>query len=800
MRIDTSTLERLEWGHVRTMIGERVRTPMGAEHAAALLPAPGAAAVGRRQARAAEMRRVHASFGRLPLAEVKHPKPVLDALQVRRKSLPGDAIYETVRLLIVAREVASALRELEPASFEALGAEWARFPDVEGAIAPIDGNISPSGELEDSASPELARIRAETRHLSERLESTLSKLMKAEWTGPVLRDRYVTVRNNRYVVPVRTDTPRRFHGIVHGTSGSEKTLFVEPMETVDINNQLVRLKDEEAQEIERILAAYTEILRAHRAEIDETAAVLGEIDLLEGIAGWADAMDACRPELGEGGGIRLEGARHPVLERSLAKAGPGRGLVPLDVDLARELRVLVISGPNAGGKTVALKTIGLLAIMAHAGLPVPARSARLPLFSQLLTDIGDDQSIEGGLSTFSSHIQNLARMLRDAEAPALVLLDEIGTGTDPAEGAALGTAVLDRMAELGLHVVATTHHQAIKTWAYRRDTVLNAACDFDESTLRPTYRLVPGVAGASIGLTMAEQLGLDAAVVQAARDRLDPAGAEATRALDGLRVLASEIETQREELVARRRELEVEAERRRDRDEARENKRQEQWQRRLDEVLGEFRKEAARMIAKIGDQRERRQLEKERARRERELKERFADELRAGAEVEPAPEGWTPAVGERVLVASLSKEGVVGQIRGDRAEVELGRARFTVAAADLRPLAGAPSAKPAPELPRRRGHRGEGVEADVEDRVVSPELHLLGMRVDEALSALDKYLDDASLAELDEVRIVHGIGTGRLKTAVREYVTGHGAVVSFKEADPRQGGAGATVLKLGGDA
>ncbi|MDQ7088265.1 MAG: hypothetical protein Q9Q13_10610 [Acidobacteriota bacterium] len=291
---------------------------------------------------------------------------------------------------------------------------------------------------------------------------------------------------------------------------------------------------------------------------------------------------------------------------------------------------------------MALKTVGLLALMAHAGMPLPARRARIPLLGALMADIGDEQSLEGGVSTFSSHVRNLARMLEDLEAPALALIDEIGTGTDPAEGAALGTAVLDRLLSRGVHVVATTHHLAVKTWAYRRDGVTNAACEFDERSLRPTYRLVPGVAGSSIGLTMAAQLGLDPEVVEEARRRLDPSGAEAARALENVQALAGRLAAREAEITRRRRELDEQARAEREKWEKREEARRREWSRRLDELARSYRKQAREMIARLEDARERRRLEREQARRERELRRRFEEDSRVARSVEPAPPRGSP--------------------------------------------------------------------------------------------------------------------------------------------------------------
>ncbi len=792
MHVDGEVLERLEWARVVAMAAAEVRTPMGRELAGGLRPLADSDALNRAHSRAAEMREAMARLGRLPIVAVESPALVLSALLVAGKTLAGRDIYETVRLVLVAQQTVAELEKLPPAQFPELAAAVAHFPDLSGITEAIEGNLTPAGQVEDHASPELARIRREIRRLQESVTETLGGLLRAEWTGPVLQDKFITVRNNRFVLPVRTDTPRRLPGIVHGSSSSEKTVFVEPMETVEMNNQLVRLRDEEEQEIEKVLAGYTELLRACREDIAATAARLGELDLLQSVAVWADRGGAVRPDLVPTGGLRLVRARHPVLETTLAAQAPPGVLVPLDVDLSREVRSLVISGPNAGGKTVALKTIGLLTLMAHAGLPVPAAEARIPLFDRLFADIGDEQSILGSLSTFASHVRNLATMIRAAQPPALALIDEIGAGTDPAEGAALGIAVLERLLAAGVHVVATTHHAAVKAWAYRAPGALNAACDFDEESLRPTYRLVSGVAGASIGLTMARQLGLDAAVVADAEQRLDPSGAAATQLLDSVRSLAADLERQRAGLVEHRRRLDREAAEREDRSRQVEAERRADWTLKVENLLREFRADAQRMLSRLADAKERRALEKERARREQELRQKFAEQAAAERRLAPAPTDWTPASGERVFVVSLNRDGVVRAVRERRVEVALGSAIFTAPLEDLRP--GAPAPPPAP--PGRLRRTPGGVEFSLAEREAPPELHLLGMRVDEALAALDRYLDDALLAGRDEVRIIHGFGAGILKKAVREHLKGHAQVASWREAAPNEGGGGATVVRL----
>jgi DNA mismatch repair protein MutS2 len=800
MIVDRAALERLEWPSLQQLLASLPRTSMAQARAAALLPIDDVGVLDRQQSQIEELRRVIAEHGRLPLRACTDPRPTLRVLQIQGRSLPALEIYQLVQLLGMGRELAQFVRRLDPETFPEWGAQWARFPDLEPVLGPIEGNITSSGELEDHASPELARIRREMRHNSERVERMLQGLLKADWTGPVLRDRYYTVRNRRFVVPIRTDTPHRFPGIVHGHSASDKTLFVEPLETIEINNELVRLAEDEQAEIDRILFAYSDLLRVFQTEIESTIELIGEFDFVEALGIWADEIGAVRPDFVEGGGLQLEQARHPLLERALLESGSGRKIVPLQVDLPRETRALVISGPNAGGKTVALKTIGLLTLMAHAGLPVPAQQARIPLFTGLFVDVGDEQSIRESLSTFSSHVRNLAHMVRHAQAGGLALIDEIGTGTDPAEGAALGLAVMERLMKSGARIVVTTHHAAVKSWGYRTAGALNAACDFDERTLRPTFRLVSGVAGASIGLTMAAQFGMPEDVVDAAHRKLDPTGVEAARALDAVRSLASDLERQREETIALRRQYDAEDVARVEKWRRDEQQRRQQWQLRVEELARSFRREADKLLETLTDVKERREIERERAHRERLLRDHFSEEIRTTRRAEPAPDNWTPSPAQRVFVVSLGREGIVRRVENGRAEIQLGRAQFSLKLQDLRPITSESNESPVAEAPttfvRRAPVLPSGVTGRISDRVVPRELNLIGKRVDEALELLARYVDDAILGELKELRIVHGFGTGALKRAVREWLQAHPEILKWHDADPDHGGGGATIVEL----
>ncbi|HKQ62722.1 MAG TPA: hypothetical protein VJS92_15635, partial [Candidatus Polarisedimenticolaceae bacterium] len=426
--------------------------------------------------------------------------------------------------------------------------------DLGTEARPVLRHVDAEGRLGDEASPELRRLRQAQARTGERLRRLLERLIHEPGAEVVIRDEFVTQRNGRFVVPVRSDAPRPLRGIVHGSSSSGATRFVEPLETVELNNELVQLAELEQQEQERVLFAWSDAFRRRRDEVLATVEALARVDALQARALFADETEAIVPELAEDGDLVLERARHPLLDRRLRAAG-GR-CEPLTLRLAPFDRVLVISGPNAGGKTVALKTVGLAVLMAQSGIPVPATAARLPVYRQVRADIGDHQSIQADLSTFSAHIGAVAGFLRDSAPPALLLFDEIGTGTEPGEGAALAHAILESLQSPGITAVATTHQAPLKVWATTDRRAVSAALEFDTATLRPTYRLLQDAAGVSAGLEIAQRLGLDPRVVARARERLGPDARRSEQQLERLHELTTEAELRRDELERQVAELE----------------------------------------------------------------------------------------------------------------------------------------------------------------------------------------------------------------------------------------------------
>ena len=813
MKVSAETLQALEFSFVREMLAERTVTPMGRPLALELGPLESGPAILEALDETDEARRLIEAQGSVPLRGVSPLEGILGSLGIEGTVLAAREIHDVASFCEIVEGARAFGRKIR-GEFPGIGGRAAALPSLGPLADMILGKVSPAGELEDSASPALARIRARIHSATATIHQRLEGILHGRDASKFLSDAFITQRGGRFVIPVRADAPEPPRGIVHGGSSSGATLFVEPLPTVELNNELVRLQEEEAAEIERILRAWTEALQERLPEIDAAAVIVAALDLAQAKARLAKDFHCARPEIVEGGPLALAAARHPLLERTLSSSG-GR-IVPVDVAIPPGTTTLIVSGPNAGGKTVVLKTSGLLALMAHAGLHVPAAEAKLPLLRRILVDIGDRQSIEGSLSTFSAHIQNLSGMTRELDPPCLVLIDEIGTGTDPGEGGALAISLLEWFREHGAVTIATTHHGQVRIYGIETPAVASAAVEFDEVTLAPTYRLLAGIAGASSGLAIAERLGLDARIVTAARDRLDPGAREAEQYLLQLRGLVSSLEDDRRELEKLRVKLEADTRRAREAAIRSDHERAERFRGELARALEEFRAAARALTAGLADRKEAIRLDRERARVESELRRR-ADALERAAEPEePLPGGGRGgAAGRRgrprdagggageeaapfelktgitVLVGPYGREAKVESIEGDAVTVLVGAARFRVRRGDCGPPE---SAVPTPRW--KAGARSAADEAAIEKAGAPREINLIGLVVEEAIERVDKFVDDAVLAGHSEVRIIHGHGTGRLKRAVRAFLSKSPHVAAHRPGGPNEGGDGATVATL----
>ena len=695
-------------------------------------------------------------------------------------------------------------------SFPILEAIVGRLATFAREVEAVRRAIDVSGEVLDEASPTLRGIRDRLRQLRQRLRQTLEQFARGRDTAKYLQDDVVTERNGRFVLMVRAEHRGNVPGIVHGSSASGASLFLEPAATVEINNDIVELEEREREEIFRILLELTDRFRARPGDLRAVEEVATDLDVLQARAQYSARIGGIEPTFVPDRSFELRDARHPLLQQA----------VPIDVVLEPPSRVLLITGPNTGGKTVALKTAGLFALMAQSGLHVPARVARLPVFRSVFADIGDEQSIAASLSTFSAHITNLVAMDRALQLPALVLLDEVGTGTDPNEGGALATALVNHFRQRGAHLMATTHFDAVKTWGTATEGVTVAGFAFDPQTYAPTYRLIYGAPGRSLAIEMAQRIGLPMAVVAAARGFLSDDQKRVQAHLDRIDAQARALDAEKTRLDRERRTLQQE----RAQQDARERaltEREDAFRKRLNEKLDDRLRQARRDIDAVIDQlREKSEAIVEKAslraagavvntgetgaaRAEaRAAIERIAEALRnpaaaatgegvaTGSEATAAGATAALAIGARVAVG-LGLEGTVVSIAGSQVEVDVRGKRMRAKAKDLRVLSGPPSAKGQAAAARVR------VNVDLKPREgLLSEINVIGSTVEEAVDRVSRFLDDTMVTDLREIRIVHGFGTGQLRKGLHAFLKGHPLVLKYAQAPENQGGGGATVVEL----
>jgi DNA mismatch repair protein MutS2 len=804
--MQSRTINTLEFDKLRNELLLLVRTPLGEELVEKLTTLEDPAQILRELRRTSEGAAYLRQGTAFDINDLADPRPAIGKLGIEDVNLEPFEILDLLRLI----SIAMGLRETfhtEAERFPLLRDITETIPNLRALYQRLRGRISPSGEVEDFASPELREVRFQISKQRSQIQRSLETILKRAEADHALRDDFITIRNDRYVIPIRNDNRGAVTGVVHGMSSSGQTAFIEPLETINLNNELVRLREIEQTEIIKVLFAITEELRGEREALFQMAEAVGLVDFIAAKARMSIAQNSIEPRVNETGNFSLNDARHPLLESNLKAIG--LPIVPISLELDAEKRVMVISGPNAGGKTVVLKTAGLLSMMAQAGLHVPAVDADLPIFRQVHADIGDHQSIAANLSTFSAHIQNIREISDELEAPALILLDEVGTGTDPEEGSALGVAMVDYFRRLGAHVIVTTHYSGLKIYATNRQDVVNASVEFDEKTLKPTYRLLTGIAGASSGIEIARRFGLPRAITDLAAEKVQSSSAEAT---EYLRRLKEQFDHQKQTIAALEEEralvadkfarLEVDFLRR-------EKEREKEFRTHLQKVVDNFVTKAETFAATIEDAAMARKVKKEIERRAVEMRAASTTALRemreqSGLETEPqtAPAETTPApetllfeIGDRVRVLSLNQEGVVESVTDDVIGIQVGALRFREAPENLRlierPAASRKSAKAAAGLPK-----GVSVSLKEESSVTGSELNVIGKTVNEATEAADKFLDAAYLDNYDRIRIVHGMGMGALKRAIADLLSGHPHVAKFYPAGPSEGGNGATVVEL----
>jgi DNA mismatch repair protein MutS2 len=752
------------------------------------------------------------SGSELGFGALADPEPWLERLAVPSAVLAPRDLLDAASL----GETTAWLRQAfkgEREKYPLLAARVATLPDLGSVTAAIRRAILPNGDVADEASSELKRIRATMARTRDTVQKQLQALLRARAAGRESEgaEDYVTIRNDRFVIPVRAQDRREVPGVVHGWSATGQTLFVEPFETVELNNQLVQLAEDEAAEIARILSLLTGRLREQLTPLRAAADLIAELDSTFARARFAREFNATAPEFTAERRLQLDGARHPILEAKLRKEG--RAIVPISLALGGSENVLVISGPNTGGKTVSLKTVGLAALSAQAGIPVAAERAVLPLFDAWLVDIGDEQSIAADLSTFSAHVLNLREMLAAATPHSLVLVDELGTGTAPEEGSALAVALLEAFRERGCLTLGTTHHDRLKTYASTTPGILNAAVEFDDVNLRPTYRLLIGVPGVSRGLHIAERLGLAAAVIERARAELSPEAREAGDLIAWLHRSRNELEQMKREAAAELARLEEERRKLQTEWAERQRKRLADLEQKFVETLKQYEDQIRQLIGEVKDRQLRAQLEKQAIRRVAKARTEAREEANAavletlaaaqadlGPAATPSELPVTPAAlvpGARVRVRGFRQPVVLKQRDERAAEIQAGLLRMRVRLDDITAVLSEEPGEPA-----RPGAASVGRSISVsaqpgEDAAVSPdEINVIGCTVEEASRRVDKFLDDAALAGKPQVRIIHGHGTGALRRGLAEFLSAHPLVEGLSAEAPERGGTAVTVVHL----
>jgi len=807
-------------------------SPLGHERVMQLTPSRDRQWIEGQQQLTEELRGYLGTGGRFDFHGLLDPGQLIDKARIAGAALE---IIEIRGLLLLA-DRAAEWREIALHPAPAIQSRWHAVHELSEGIADFTlllrhfrNKILPDGTLDDRASPDLARIRREIEKQKRTIQESLRAYLRRLSEGGAVQEELVTIRGERFVIPVKTEQRRRVQGVAHGASSSGQTVFIEPLETIEQNNDLVRLLEEEQAEIHRILLDMTSRLGERADELAHAVRVLSELELQFAKARFAEdyncvavkllagapadpsppQVSAVTPSPVEGSGntapgdaLILRNARHPLLERTLKARGVQ--VVPLTVELDSQHRQLIISGPNTGGKTVALKTVGLLALMAQSGIPIPADRAQVPIFDSVFADIGDYQSIEQNLSTFSAHVTNIDFISHQATAQSLVLLDELGSATDPEEGAALAVAIADYFRCMSCLSIISTHHTALKVYAANTSGVMNAAVGFDENTFAPTFELRVGVPGASAGINIAHKLGLNSHIVRDARQRMSSQAQDVARFLDRLHSELRQLDSERTELRAREQEvarqrnhLELEG-----RKEQKEKLRE--LEKKVESLLRDFEYRARETVNAVADRVQALKLSKDAERRiakmRREFREQFDSTVVAhstGADTgDPDAQHHVVkhvSVGDTVRLKSLGRDGkVLRYFDDDSFEVAVGPMKMKVARDDFASVIAHAGSNPVAAA----RSRGINVSLAREDESVPTEINVIGQTVDEATQAVEKFVDRAFLAGAIRLRVVHGSGMGILRKALRTYLKSHPHVANVSEPPQNEGGGGATVVEL----
>jgi DNA mismatch repair protein MutS2 len=803
-----SSARVLEFESLREMLRGYAASDLGRARVAALAPSVELAWIQNQHQLTAEIRDFRRVGGGFEFAGLRQLSNLLDKARIS-----GAALETTeIRDVITAVDRAAEWREIAFNPPQGMKQDWTAVRQLSSGIADFTdflrgfrNKILPDGTLDDRASPALASVRREIEKQKRAIQESLRGQLRRLAEGDSLQEEVVTIRGDRFVIPVKAEHKRRVQGVVHGASSSGQTVFVEPLETIEQNNELVRLLEDELAEVHRILLEMTRRIGERAGDIAVAVEALGEIELQFAKARFAQEYDCVAPVLtAEGNSSRLilRDARHPLLQRNLKSKGAE--VVPTTLELEGERRELIITGPNTGGKTVTLKTVGLLALMAQAGIPVPASRMEMPVFDAVLADIGDYQSIEHSLSTFSAHVTNIDFISRMATAGSLVLLDELGSATDPEEGAALAVAIADHFVRTGCFTIISTHHTSLKVFGANSAGVVNAAVGFDEATLKPTYEFKIGIPGASAGINIAQRLGLNPEIIQSARSRLGTQARDVGQFLDRLHAELREAEAERLRLRAKDEELNRERARLTSEGKREQHEKVRQLERKLETLLRDFEYHTREAVNAVQDRAAAQKVSKDADRRVASLRRDFREQFDSTvvAHVSGADRGDPDAQphmvqhvseGDFVKLKSVGRNAkITRRLDDSHFEVEVGSMKMRIAREDIAQVVTRASETPV----KAARAKGVSVVLEREDDNVPSEINVIGHTVDDATRDVEKFVDRAFLAGLPRVRIVHGSGMGILRKALRAFLQRHPHVESIAEPPQNEGGAGATVAEL----
>ncbi|WP_094606196.1 Endonuclease MutS2 [Sporomusa silvacetica DSM 10669] len=785
--MEAAVLSTLEYNKIRNMLAERTGSIMGRELAQELVPVKDALQVQDRLAETAEAREIMNNVPTVPLGGIRDVRATIKRAELGAILEPHE-LLAVGSMLYAARRIKGFFTDL-PVETPLLSLQASQIIVLRNIETIIEATVTEQGLIRDDASSELLKLRREVKQAQSRVKEKLDSILRSGEYQKYFQDALVTMRGDRYVIPIKHEFRNNFPGIVHDQSSSGATLFIEPIAIVNLNNDIKQLLSAEKTEIERILTVVTGQIAKVAGSLEENLAILAHLDFVFAKAKLSIDMRAIQPIINQQGYVNLIQARHPLIAVE--------HVVPIDVQLGRHFTTLLITGPNTGGKTVTLKTVGLFALMTQAGLFIPAApDSEMPIIGNIFADIGDEQSIEQSLSTFSGHMTNLVGILQKISADDLVLIDEIGAGTDPSEGAALAMSILEYLHRIGAKTIATTHYSELKTFAYTRQGIENASVEFDIQTLRPTYRLLIGIPGSSNAFAISQRLGLSDKIIARAKELIHKEHTDFETVLHALEEQKKSYSIKLDELTRLEQEMGIVKAKIAAGEQAIAEKK--------NTVLAKAQEEAAAVIRQarrnaeeiIGELKA--QFSEHSGRERQHAIETARRKLRASSteingfgidgqdnSAELSADEIKP--GMNVYVTTVKQKGQVLTVNGTTVTVQLGILKMTVAAAACRILSesGRPKEQPATKH----------VNITIRDSVAR-QIDIRGMTIEEAEIILDKYIDDAILSGLNEVLIIHGKGTGALRKGVKTYLETHSHIKGIRIADLNEGGTGATVVRL----